>query len=120
MEKKVLRKAQYCGMALIVPHTAFVFYSFYLVMVTYAGDGQGPMVLIPLWLIDLPITVIMFSIVLPLSSILSPISTPWLALLWQKCDFWDSLFCGCVIHEEPALMEAGDGCGLAGGSRALA
>ncbi|WP_292921475.1 hypothetical protein, partial [Novosphingobium sp. SCN 63-17] len=32
-----------------------------------------------------------------------------LALLWQKSDFWDSLCGGCVIHEEPALVEAGDG-----------
>ncbi|MGX1501342.1 hypothetical protein ACSSV1_006411, partial [Labrenzia sp. MBR-25] len=31
-----------------------------------------------------------------------------LALLWQKSDFWDSLDARCVIHGEPALMEAGD------------
>ena len=43
-----------------------------------------------------------------------------LALLWQKCDFWDSLFGGCVIHGEPALMEAGDGHGLANRFGALA
>ena len=43
-----------------------------------------------------------------------------LALLWQKCDFWDSLREECVIHGAPALMEAGDGRGLAAGSRALA
>ena len=40
----------------------------------------------------------------------------YLALLWQKCDFWDSLLRGCVIHREPALKEAGDGGGLAEGS----
>jgi len=39
-----------------------------------------------------------------------------LSLLWQKCDFWDSLCAECVIHGEPALTEAGDGRGLAGGS----
>ncbi|WP_082356261.1 nucleotide sugar dehydrogenase [Novosphingobium sp. AAP83] len=43
-----------------------------------------------------------------------------LALLWQNCDLWDSLQGKCVIHREPALMEAGDGRGLAAGSRALA
>ncbi|MEE4454975.1 GntR family transcriptional regulator, partial [Novosphingobium resinovorum] len=42
-----------------------------------------------------------------------------LALLWQNCDFRDSLQGKCVIHREPALMEAGDGRGLAAGSRAL-
>ncbi|CAK7262149.1 protein of unknown function (plasmid) [Shinella sp. WSC3-e] len=43
-----------------------------------------------------------------------------LALLWQKCDFWDSLGVECVIHGEPALMEAGGGWGLAERSGALA
>lgn len=43
-----------------------------------------------------------------------------LALLWQKYDFWGSLREECVIHRAPALMEAGDGRGLAAGSRALA
>jgi len=39
-----------------------------------------------------------------------------LALLWQKCNFWDSLQGKCVIHRKPALIEAGDGRGLAAGS----
>jgi transposase len=39
-----------------------------------------------------------------------------LALLWQKFDFRDSHGTECVIHGEPALMEAGDGRGVAGGS----
>ena len=43
-----------------------------------------------------------------------------LALLWQKSDFWDSLGARCVILGEPALMEAGDGRGLAGGPGAVA
>jgi len=42
-----------------------------------------------------------------------------LALLWQECDFGDSPFGECVIHREPALMEAGDGRGLAGGRASL-
>jgi hypothetical protein len=32
-----------------------------------------------------------------------------LALLWQVCNFWDFLGGFCVIHREPALVEAGDG-----------
>ncbi|WP_216651082.1 hypothetical protein, partial [Novosphingobium sp. SG751A] len=40
----------------------------------------------------------------------TPICPRRLALLWQKSDFWDSLSGECVIHEEPALTEAGDGC----------
>jgi len=43
-----------------------------------------------------------------------------LTLLWQICDFWDSPDAECVIHGEPALMEAGDGYGLAERSQALA
>lgn len=43
-----------------------------------------------------------------------------LALLWQKCDFWDSLGGKCVIHGEPALMKAGCGYGVAERPRALA
>lgn len=43
-----------------------------------------------------------------------------LALLWQKYDFWDSLAAKCMIHGEPALTEAGDGRGLAGGPGAVA
>ena len=38
---------------------------------------------------------------------------PELALLWQKCNFGDSLGGKCVIHGEPALMEAGCGDGVA-------
>jgi len=33
----------------------------------------------------------------------------WLALLWQKCDFWDSQGGKSLIHREPAFAEAGDG-----------
>lgn len=40
----------------------------------------------------------------------------YLSLLWQKFDFRDSHGTECVIHGEPALMEAGDGRGVAGGS----
>ncbi|ALC12948.1 RloB family protein [Sphingopyxis sp. 113P3] len=36
-----------------------------------------------------------------------------LALLWQKCDFWDSQKEISLIHGEPAFMEAGDVRGLA-------
>ena len=43
-----------------------------------------------------------------------------LALLWHKYDFWDSQDGISLIHEEPALMEAGDGRGLARRSGGLA
>src|SRR5690554_3010471 len=36
-----------------------------------------------------------------------------LALLWQIYNFWDSHLLILVIHKEPAIMEAGDGWGLA-------
>ena len=45
---------------------------------------------------------------------------PILALLWQKWDFRGSPGAECVIHGEPAVMQAGCGYGLAEGSRALA
>lgn len=43
-----------------------------------------------------------------------------LALLWQKCNFWDSQGEIFLIHGEPVFVEAGDGWGLAGGSGAVA
>jgi hypothetical protein len=38
-----------------------------------------------------------------------------LVLLCYICDFWDLLGELCVIHREPAFVEAGDGWGLAKG-----